>query len=884
MPDKFGTFGSVASETPAGGGGNSLSIRASSDAFGGQVAKATEDFGKQAEAIGQQHFEIASESKANDVLANQWAPTASKLRADFDSARGQDKVHAYESYVIGLKQTRNQLISQASNPFEKRILEGYTTRHVMQEEMGARRELVAAQKEFSDVSGYNLIKANSGYAESNYNNPQIVDDTVKTNNALITKQYIDNGHDPNSEQGKAVIEEAQRSSTSQLGTSLIKKASSTGDVGEAYKLRAQFGPTIPGDVQLVVDNELHYQALQQTTKQGFASLKSGQPIPNTVGAPPAQVQATVANTAVSHGLDHNDALTVLRIESNDGQNVGTRGDIGQTGKGGTLEEQAANLVVEKKKANDAASKALGRNATPAEGYICYQQGGAGGTVLLKAAEIGSDQKAVDALLPFYKSRKVAMEAVVKNGGNATMTCGDFVDFLKRKYDDNSKRASVDLVGPPTPDRSIGDAIMAPHETTLPAVQPSASPMQALLNFDKKAPAILQKINAIPNIEVRQGYMKAYNEDRASIEAGAKAYTQNLVNQAMVLAADPKFTSMDQVPSDVYAALAVDHPQTISVLEKRAIQNSKRSIAPLDFSDPNLLGPQIAAHVSAAKSASKLGTPDEIFTKKDTQALGQAWDTKTTDQRLDLLNSLHDYLPDSQDYQAVLRQIRPDSPVTAIAGEFARLQGQTQIEDNFYDKNDKFITPTVVAQRLLEGEELLNPTKLDKQADGKSSNSKAFPMPPDDNSSGASLRANFNAYVGNDLSKGEGSAFRGMPALYDQSYQAFKAYYAAEASNSGVFTGELDSTIASRAAKAVIGTVIDQNNFRVIAPWGMDETTFRDKSTQAFRNVVEENKLDPNFISIDDVDLENTGEPGTYRAIMGAGYVLDKDGKPVIIKL
>lgn len=868
-------YNPVASVESGGGGGTTSGVRANAATFGAQVGEAVSGAGKQLFDISEHYAKEATESKANDILANEWSPTIAKLRTDYDSLQGQDKVHGYQPYISSLRETRNAFLAKASTPLEKEIISNYTRQHVVQEEQGATRELAAWQKDFSQQSTYDLIKANANNASKYYNDPKVVESTVRMNDALITKNSIDNGVDPNSEDGKAIIGEAQRESTGKLAVGMIDRATATGDIAQAYKIRQQFGPTIPGNMQLVVDETLHQQSMQQTGAATVSALRTGKPVPNAVGAPPSQVQAVVANTAVSHGLDHNDALAVLRIESNDGQNVGQRGDIGQTGKGGDLNEQAQNLVIEKKKANDAATKALGRVATPAEGYICYQQGGAGGATLLKVAESGSQQTAVDALLPFYKSRKIALEAVVKNGGNAAMTCSDFVDFLKNKYDSNAKRSSVELAGPPTSGTSVGEAILKPHLEAGPVVQPGASPTQDLINFNKKAPEMLSKINGIPNIEMRKGVLEKYNSERTMYEGASRAYLQAKINEAMVIATKPDFTSMSQLPPELYSALALDHPQTIPLLERRAESNlENNSILPLDFNDAGTLGVQIAARVSAARTG---GMADgKIFRKKDSEALAQSWDKKTVTEKMDFLSDIQTYLPDSQDYQAVMQNIRPDSPVTAMAGGFIRLQGETKIQDKVFSA-DEFVTPDVVARKLLAGEELLNPTKYDRAQDGKSSVSKTFPMPPDgDGTSDDGLRDKFNTYVGNSL--------RGMPQLYDQTYQAYKAYYAAEASENGVYETKVSSDIADRAAKAVMGTVVEQNDLKVIAPWGMDESTFNDRTDEALNTIVKDSNLNTNFVNTGDVQYENTGEPGTYRAVVGAGYLIDKNGIPIKIKI
>lgn len=591
--DLYGTGGSVPDVSAEGGGGTPFSVRSDANDFGGQTAKAVESAGNQIFDMGNHYVQMATEAKANDTLANTWAPKAAQLRADYDSLDGQDKIAGYDTYISGLKKAQTELVEGAKSPLEKQILGNYVTRHVLSEVDGAKRELVQSQKQFSADAVANRIMADSGYAVANYNNPQIVDSTLASNKALITTQVADEhiadgGPDPSTPEGQAIIDEKYRSATGALATDMITRAVNTGDVNTAYQLRSKFDSVMPGFQQLHVDNLLHAQSMQQVGLYGVAALQAGKPLPEVTGSPASQVQAVVANAAQSKNHDINDALTVLRIETGYGQNLGKIGNIGQTIRtkaGATLQEQAADLVAEKSKANAQATLALGRDATNAEGYVVYQQGEAGGSALLKSAASNSMDKAVDVLSKFYKSPQVALKAVIGNGGNATMTAGDFVNFLTKKYDDNAKRAAVEapkeyaqadtgtesdatILGK-EPTKSIGDAIIAPHTTSGDTVQPAATPRQALLNFDDKYPGMLQRANAIPNIETRQRVIKSLEAQRATYTGASNAYTQKLVNDATTLMTKKDFNVDRDVTPEMQAALSTDHPQTLLAMQARS---------------------------------------------------------------------------------------------------------------------------------------------------------------------------------------------------------------------------------------------------------------------------------------------------------------------------
>lgn len=264
-----------------------------------------------------------------------------------------------------------------------------------------------------------------------------------------------------------------------------------------------------------------------------------------------------------------------------------------------------------------------------------------------------------------------------------------------------------------------------------------------------------------------------------------------------------------------------------------------------------------------------GAPVKLFTNEEAKQFTVKMESQNTNQQLATLKTLRDNTGNPVIYQSALQQIRPDSPVTAIAGMYLGLD--KQVTNTHWFKPDETVTGESVAQNLLDGEALLNPTKASQKENGVG---KIFPMPSDGTSNQPGLRQSFNDYVGD--------AFRGQPQLADQAYQAFKAYYASQASKKGDYTGVLNSDISTPAAKAVLGAVVDSGSHKVIVPWGMDETTFNDLAKIRFGQLATVMGFDQRKVNYDNVSLENTGEQGKYRAVVGAGYLLDAGGKPLTI--
>lgn len=288
--------------------------------------------------------------------------------------------------------------------------------------------------------------------------------------------------------------------------------------------------------------------------------------------------------------------------------------------------------------------------------------------------------------------------------------------------------------------------------------------------------------------------------------------------------------------------------------------------PLDVNAPDL-NLQIQAREAAAKTnAANYGTPLNIFNKAEADYYAKQLESQTSEQKLKTLDNLREAIKSPRVYQAALQQIRPDSPAQAIAGMFLGVNSTMTIDDTN-------ITPRSVAQNIIEGEDLLNPTKAAGKDNGKGS---TFPMPKDGRDGTDGLRDEFSAIVGD--------AFAGRQEEQAQVYQAYKAYYAAEAAKTGDYSGVLNTEIARRAAQAVTGGVATKNDKNFLLPWGVPEDVFNDAAESHFQAMKTQF---PKFFGPtewDDVKLENTGEAGRYRMIVGAGYLHDGAGLPLTIKM
>lgn len=288
--------------------------------------------------------------------------------------------------------------------------------------------------------------------------------------------------------------------------------------------------------------------------------------------------------------------------------------------------------------------------------------------------------------------------------------------------------------------------------------------------------------------------------------------------------------------------------------------------PLNFNDPAAFGAQLAQRVGLADTMqSKYGTPYMLLSKAEAATLQQGFQTMTSEQKLGYLQTINKSVRDPKAYRAFMQQVSPDSPVTAMAGIILNKQ-QPLIVSRMFGSDDTY-TQHDVAARLLEGENLLNPSKATK---GENGTGKMYPMPKEQD-----IRDQFNSFVG--------KAFAGDPQGADFAFQAVKAYYAGQGAKDGDVSGTLDSGRLKNAINAVIGGVADINGKgEVVRPWGMSKTRFKDRVSEVYNTAIERAGLKGSAVdNFGAYGLQTAGD-GKYLLRSGTGYLTDRAGNPVVL--
>lgn len=614
----YGSFGGVPNEKPSEtGGATPFSVHAAGADFGSQVGEAKQGFGAEIQKTGAEasdlslkYGQMATEAKANDAIVNQWAPQAEKLKEGYEQLSPQDKIIGYDKYIGQLQQGATNFVGQSGSPYETLLRSQWTQRHIANEIDSAGRDHIQAINEFEGTSNAKMLLLQQRQAADNYDDPNVVSQSKELIQGQAEKMAMDQGADPNDPAQKLIVDMQKKQAWGDASVQMINAAVKNGDTDKAQQLYHDNRQDIPGHDQVAIDKTIIVMSAKQSGHASANAIVAGMPIPDMIGTSPVNVKISVVKAAESDGtVDPNIALTVARIESGYGQNVGKRGDIGQTGKLGDIETQSANMVSSLKTAKGDADKATGGASEPWQQYLCYQQGSGGGPALIKASTDNPNARAVDVLKPLYSTPQKALQAITNNGGDPTMTSGQFMEFIKEKYQINANAAKCEvpgtIIGQPAYNK-LSDAMIAQHSVSGPTLQKGSNPIEDLANFDKQYIGAINNANQIVNPMHREETIKALNNFRSVYSNKAEAYQTQIRTQLNDIIKDPKFTDVASLPPDLATNLSI---QQMNYATKVAESNMAKS-AGVSTEEQKHYGSGVY-EIDQSIRKNKIRSPDEL---------------------------------------------------------------------------------------------------------------------------------------------------------------------------------------------------------------------------------------------------------------------------------
>lgn len=273
--------------------------------------------------------------------------------------------------------------------------------------------------------------------------------------------------------------------------------------------------------------------------------------------------------------------------------------------------------------------------------------------------------------------------------------------------------------------------------------------------------------------------------------------------------------------------------------------------PVDLANPAADPAALQQQVSVARAMQgSYAAPLKPLLPEQVDAIRGHLAKAKTDDKLRWFGELNAAMGDDKAaYSATMAQLAPDSPVTAIAGEYA---GKGRIQ---------------AARLMLDGEAILRPNRKE---DGKPDAGKLWPMPPE-----RDLRREFERFTG--------EAFAGRSGFRDASYQAALSIYAKLSADAGDAEGEIDKRRFEEAARLAIGNVEKWNGAETVLPYELTKGAFKNQ----LRRRLDHLQLNGRYAEGMDADkaydlpVQLVGD-GRYVLRSGNGIIIDKDSKPIVI--
>lgn len=395
------------------------------------------------------------------------------------------------------------------------------------------------------------------------------------------------------------------------------------------------------------------------------------------------------------------------------------------------------------------------------------------------------------------------------------------------------------------DRQLQTSINAVNSLTLQGFEPSTEQMQPLIDATRGTPyepVVKQMIRmADTTRQFRNATPLQQDQFLTRMEAAARQDPTKV---------DVQMLTHFRTIRDNQQTLLKSDPTSFAVRQGLVGQDDPAA-APVDLSKPDTAAVGLKARFDLARSMqARYGAPFKPLTEAEAGIITTSLAGATAQQKRDFISKL--YTASGQDnagYTALMSQIAPDDPVTALAGLRAPKS-------------------PMAADLLLEGQQILRPNR---KADGSPENGKLWPMPKE---------KDFDVQFRN----AEHDTFSGHPNVRSDYYQATRSIYAALTAKAGITTGIIDTDIFKQAFNLATGGVVKYGDRHVTLPVGVNESDFADGVDNRINALVSQGKAYPGRTAkqLKSLSLMNRGE-GKYALVAGDGIELDAKGQhPLII--
>ncbi len=382
---------------------------------------------------------MAVHTATNDLYVNQYAPAVNDLVSNYKKLSGTDALQQLPDYQKKLTELNAQVLNTGSL-MQRELMGQLVSRHTISTMDSMSNHADRQYLQHEETVNKQSVQNASDEAANNYSNPDLVDFNVNRAKGLSTLYYGSHiGHDADSQ---PIVDQMSKEEASKVVKSAIDMALDNGDYKTANFYKNKYSDTLSGKDLLNVEKSVAALNINANARSYVDNLLTGKPAvaPDTAHYQEIQTKASVADLAQKNGFDPNIAFALHGTESDYGRGIkpdSARKDDFQTDpklrekgfEGNDLSSSAHNAFKIWNVNTTDLSQRLGRPlASPAEGYLAYNQGGLGAATLLNAAPTDTAVQALSKIM----SPQDALKHVANNGGNATMAASDFANHIENR--------------------------------------------------------------------------------------------------------------------------------------------------------------------------------------------------------------------------------------------------------------------------------------------------------------------------------------------------------------------------------------------------------------------------------------------------------------------
>ncbi|MGO3712844.1 hypothetical protein [Alcaligenes aquatilis] len=349
-------------------------------------------------------------------------------------------------------------------------------------------------------------------------------------------------------------------------------------------------------------------------------------------------------------------------------------------------------------------------------------------------------------------------------------------------------------------------------------------------------------------------------------AEQQAYVLQRRMQQQTAGANPTaIANLDRVERAIESNSKLLQESPLAWVEQRAAQ----PVAPLDLTllasqdGIAVVGQQLRDRSDVIRGMQAQNPPGVVSMRPlldaEAQALTNAFKEGNARQKREVLGALYWAAGEPDIFQGIVEQVDGINPFMARMGRLASSFEESKLAKSFWWFNKDIVQSAGdAAATAIHGDEIL-------RAGGKSG-SLTYPVPKDDE-----FVSSIASKVG-DLYKGSLPGDSDASEFLQDAY-AVKAYYVGRAAQDGSLSPDVDSGRLEQAITAVLGTPVNyRDNGQVLAPWGMDKSTFTARVDDSLMREIESRGLGGQMrLSLSSVGLIGVG---------GDSYVTTLGGQPL----